>query len=371
MAPLLAEMKKERDLRGALVHTGQHDDWAVSDLLFRDLDLPQPDVFLNVGSGSHARQTALIIQGFEGVLLDLNPDLVLVIGDFNCAVGCSMTAIKLGFPVAHVEAGLRSFDREMPEEINRILTDSVADLLFASERRAVKNLQREGVSTDRIFFVGNLLIDAVKANGDKIARSSILGTLGLVPRTYGVAALRCPCNLEDEQRLGRITAALERLQSSIHMVCSLPGSGRSALEKSSAWRRLSSLPNVQFVEVLGYLDFMKLLGESMLVLTDSGPIQEETTALRIPCLTLMESTERPSTVTHGTNRLVGVDLDRISSESMAILNGSAAAGRLPDKWDGQASRRIVEVLLRRENDIRQMYRSLRRRGLCSGVSSAA
>ena len=371
IAPLMAEMKKHPEIRPTLVHTGQHYDSAMSDVFFRDLDLPHPDIFLNVGSGSHARQTALIIESFEGVLLGLNPDVVVVVGDVNSTVACSVTAIKLGFPVAHVEAGLRSSDREMPEEINRLLTDSIADLLFASERSAVKNLEREGVARDRIFFVGNVMIDTLLMNAEKIARSSILSETRVTPRAYALVTLHRPSNVDDEHSLMQIAMALEELQSRFTLVFPIHPRTAARFQKSKSWQRLSALPNLKMIKPLGYIDFMKLMRESLFVITDSGGVQEETTALGIPCLTVRDNTERPATITHGTNRLVGNDSARIVDEGTKIINGSIVRGQIPEKWDGQAARRAVEVLLKKQYEIKQLYRSVRKREICPEVSSAA
>jgi UDP-N-acetylglucosamine 2-epimerase (non-hydrolysing) len=368
MAPLLAEMRRHPEIRPVLVDTGPYDDLAFFEAC-HDLDLPEPDFFLNVGSGSHARQTALIMQTFEGVLFDLNPDLVLVVGDVDSTVAASMTAIKLGFPVAHVEAGLRSFDREMPEEINRILTDSLSDLLFTSERSAVRNLQREGVAREKIMHVGTVLIDALMMKSENIARSDVLDRLLVVPRTYSVITVHRSSNVDDASNLDRICAAIEDLQKYVKFVFPLHPQTTARLQRTTAWSRLATLPNLQMVEPPGYLDFMKLLREAIFTITDSGGIQEAATALGVPCLTLCSTTERPVTVTQGTNRLVGTDTKRIVSEGMKIINGSIIRGRIPHKWDGQTSKRIVGAILKKREEIKQLYRSVRQRAICSNLSS--
>jgi UDP-N-acetylglucosamine 2-epimerase (non-hydrolysing) len=370
MAPLLAEMKRHPEIHSVLVHTGRQDD-QVFFKACHDLDLPEADYFLNIGSGSDARQTALIMQSFEGVLFDLNPDLVVVVGDVNSTVAASMTAIKLGFPVAHVEAGLRSFDREMPEEINRILTDSVSDLLFTSERSAVRNLQREGVSRDKIMQVGTVLIDALMMKAGAIARSDILKRLALVPRSYSVITVHKSSNVDDASNVARICSAIEDLQEQFKFVFPVQPQTMARLRKTTAWSGLTALPNLQVVEPLGYLDFMKLLRETLFTITDSGGIQEEATALGVPCLTLRNTTDRPVTVTQGTNRLVGTDTERIVSEGMKIINGSLVRGRIPYKWDGQTSKRIVGAILKKREEIKQLYRSVRQRAICSDLSSSS
>jgi UDP-N-acetylglucosamine 2-epimerase (non-hydrolysing) len=370
MAPLLAEMRKHPEIHPVLVHTGPYDDLAFLEAC-HSLDLPEPDFFLNVGSGSHARQTALIMQSFEGLLFDLDPDLVVVVGDVNSAVAASMTAIKLGFPVAHVEAGLRSFDREMPEEINRILTDSVSDLFFTSEQSAVRNLQREGVGRDKIIHVGTVLIDALMMKAETIARSNVLERLVLAPRTYSVISVHRSTNVDDAANLDRICAAIEDLQEHVKFVFPVQPQTNARLQRSTGWRRLAALPNLQIVEPLGYLDFMKLLRETLFTITDSGGIQEEATALGVPCLTLRNTTERPVTVTQGTNRLVGTDPERIVSEGMKIINGSVIRGRIPHKWDGRTSKRIVGAVLKKREEIKQLYRSVRHRAICSDLYSSS
>ena len=372
MVPLLAEMKRHPEINPVLVHTGPHDDLGFLEAC-RDLDMPEPDYFLNVGSGSHARRTALIMQGLEGLLFDLNPDLVMVVGDVDSTVAASMTAIKLGFPVAHIEAGLRSFDREMPEEINRILTDSVSDLLFTSERSAAHNLHREGVARAKITHVGTVLIDALLMKAPTIARSNVLERLALAPRTYSVITVHRSSNVDDASNLDRIFAAIEDLQKHLKFVFPVHRQTITRLQKSTAGSRLAALPNLQMVEPLGYLDFMKLLREALFTITDSGGIQEEATALGVPCLTLRNSTERPATVTQGTNRLVGTDTERIVSEGMKIINGSIVRGKIPHKWDGRTSKRIVGAVLKKQEEIKQLYRSVRKRAICSDLfnSSAA
>ncbi len=369
IAPLMAEMKKHPEIQPVLVHTGQHYDEIMSDVFFRDLDIPKPDVSLNVGSGSYARQVALIIQGLEGVLLDVSPDLVLVVGDVNSTVASCMTAIPLGFPVAHVEAGLRSFDREMPEEINRVLTDSISDLLFATERSAVKNLVCEGRPRNQIHFVGNVMIDTLVMNADKIARSSILSTLALSPRTYAVVTMHRPANVDEPGSLERITKALTELQRHIKLVFPIHPRTAARLDRFGWWQRLISLPQLQLIDPLGYVDFIKLMRESLFVMTDSGGVQEETTALGVPCLTLRENTERPVTVTQGTNQLVGTDESKIVAKALELINGVIFRGGVPEKWDGCASKRIVSLLLKESTKIKSLYNGVKQRGICLDLAS--
>ena len=369
IAPLIAEMNKHPEIDPFLVHTGQHYDEAMSDVFFRDLEIPQPDVCLNVGSGSNPGQMARMMQGLEAVLADINPDLVLVVGDVNSTTASSLTAVSLGYPVAHVEAGLRSFDREMPEEINRVVTDALSDFLFATETSAVENLLREGKPQERIFFVGNVMIDTLAMNTEKIARSTILQELGLSPHSYAVATLHRASNVDDPNALAQIAEALGDLQQHIRLV--FPIHPRTALRLHSlrSWQQLASLPNILAVKPLGYLDFIKLTKESMFVLTDSGGVQEESTCLGVPCLTLRKNTERPVTITQGTNQLVGTKHEEILENGLQILNGSICRGRIPEKWDGQASMRIVSVLLQESEMIKRMYGGVRERGICLDMLS--
>lgn len=371
IAPLMAEMKKRPGITPVLAHTGQHYDTVMSDVFFRDLELPEPNIYLNIGSGSHARQMALMCQAFEGLLLDVNPDLVLVVGDVNSTVSASLTAIKLGFPVAHVEAGLRSFDREMPEEINRVVTDAIADMLFATEKSAVRNLLREGVPREKIFFVGNVMIDTLMMNAPKIAHSNALERFGLVPKSYALVTLHRPSNVDDKEALVQIAEALEELQGHTKIVFPVHPRTVARLERFGIWERLTGLPNIKVIEPLGYIDFTKLMGESLMVLTDSGGVQEESTALGIPCLTVRKNTERPVTITQGTNRLVGNDKKKIVAEGLKIIDGMLIPRRTPEKWDGMAAKRVIDILVKNAEKIKQLHRSVRERDLWQGISSAA
>ena len=371
IAPMMAEIKKHTEVCPFLVHTGQHYDEVMSDVFFRDLEIPQPDICLSVGSVSKPRQVARIIQGLEDVLLDINPDLVLVVGDVNSTLASALTAVTLGYPVAHVEAGLRSFDREMPEEINRVLTDAIADLLFATEGSAVENLLREGRTPEQIFFVGNVMIDTLRMNADKIARSAILQNLNLSPKTYAVLTLHRPSNVDDPSSLARIAGALEELQRHTRLVFPIHPRTAARLDCLASWQQLSSLPNIQAVAPLGYLDFIQLMKESLFVLTDSGGVQEESTALGVPCLTLRENTERPVTITQGTNQLVGTRKETIVAKGLEIINGGIFRGRIPEKWDGRASERIVSVLLQNAGTIKQLYGAVKKREICLDMLTRA
>jgi UDP-N-acetylglucosamine 2-epimerase (non-hydrolysing) len=341
IAPLMWEINSRTGIEAYLVHTGQHYDERMSRLFFEQLEIPRPDIDLGVGSGSHAVQTAEVMKRFELVVLEQRPDAVVVVGDVNSTIACAMTAVKLGVPVAHVEAGLRSFDRTMPEEINRILTDAISQWLFVTEPSGVENLLREGVADDHIFLVGNVMIDTLLACRELSRRSSVLNDLHLAGRTFGVLTLHRPANVDDPAVLAGILAAIGCLQREVPIVFPVHPRTRNALEGHD----LAAMPGLIVTEPLGYLDFMKLLAEARLVLTDSGGIQEETTVLGVPCLTLRNNTERPITIEQGTNHLVGLDPKGIVIAAQKTLSEPPPAGRVPDLWDGRAAVRIVDILL--------------------------
>jgi UDP-N-acetylglucosamine 2-epimerase (non-hydrolysing) len=345
IAPLMREMKKYPEIHPILVHTGQHYDDRMSKLFFQDLQIPKPDIDLEVGSASHAVQTAKIMVAFEQELLKEQPDLIVVVGDVNSTIGCALPAVKLHIPVAHVEAGLRSFDREMPEEINRLLTDAISDYLFVTEPSGEKNLLREGVSKDKIYFVGNVMIDTLLANKAKAEQSFILQTLNLSPQKYAVLTLHRPSNVDDRETFLRILDALEEIQTHLPIIFPVHPRSRKRIDEFELTARVAKMKNFCLIEPLGYLDFLKLTAEAKFVLTDSGGIQEETTILRVPCITLRENTERPITVQQGTNVIVGTNTGRILEESHSILNGKVITSQMPDLWDGNAAERIVKILL--------------------------
>jgi UDP-N-acetylglucosamine 2-epimerase (non-hydrolysing) len=341
VAPLTWEARRRDGVEMHLVHTGQHYDEKMSHLFFDELRLPRPDVNLEVGSGSHAVQTAEVMRRFEPVVLEHKPDLVLVVGDVNSTLACALTAAKLLVPVAHVEAGLRSFDRTMPEEINRLLTDAISDWLFVTEPSGLDNLRNEGVPADRVFFVGNVMMDTLVACRPRVEASPVLDRLKLQPGRYAVLTLHRPANVDDPRTLGRLMGAIGRLQEEVPFV--FPVHPRTH-KTMSAYQQGGKLANLIFTEPLGYLDFMKLLSQTRLVLTDSGGVQEETTFLGVPCLTMRENTERPVTVAEGTNRLVGLDPERIVAEGLRALAEGGGKKRVPEKWDGHAAGRILDVL---------------------------
>lgn len=345
IAPLMRAFAARPGFTTRLVHTGQHYDENMSRAFFDDLHLPRPDVNLEVGSASHAVQTALIMQRFEPVVLRERPDAILVVGDVNSTVACALVAVKLGVPTLHVEAGLRSFDRSMPEEINRLLTDAISELLFVTEPSGVANLEREGIPPSRIHLVGNVMIDTLRAHQTLAERSPILQRLGLTARGYAVLTLHRPATVDHPEVLAGVCTALEEIQRAMPLVFPVHPRTRGQLERSGLLPRLQRWPNLRLTEPLGYLDFLKLMSAAAVVLTDSGGIQEETTVLGVPCLTLRENTERPITIEQGTNQLVGMNPDSILAGLRAVRAG-AVRGRIPDLWDGQAAGRIADIILR-------------------------
>jgi UDP-N-acetylglucosamine 2-epimerase (non-hydrolysing) len=346
IAPLLEAMAEAPEIVSRLVHTGQHYDHAMSQAFFEDLAIPAPDFFLGVGSGSHAEQTAKVMMAFERVLLAERPDLAVVVGDVNSTLAAALVAAKCLVPVAHVEAGLRSGDRTMPEEINRILTDHCSDYLFTHSEDADANLRAEGVAAGKIHLVGNVMIDTLRKYQEPARRRRAAEGLGLAPGRYALLTLHRPSNVDDPAAFGRILDGLETVLDRLPVVFPIHPRSRKRLEEFGLGARIARLDNLRLSDPLGYLSFLGLMMEARLVLTDSGGIQEETTALGVPCLTLRENTERPVTVRLGTNRLVGSDPDRLRREARAILDGGGPAGGLPPLWDGQAARRIVAILRR-------------------------
>lgn len=351
MAPLVRHIKEEWNdtFETTLVHTGQHYDEKLSQVFFEELQIPQPDVNLGVGSGTAVRQISEIMQRFEEVLLWKKPDRVVVVGDVNSTLATGLAAEKMGIPVAHVEAGLRSFDRMMPEETNRVLTDRLSDLLFATEESAVQNLLSEGFEKERIFWVGNVMIDALISHAQEAERSTILNRVNLAPQQYALVTLHRPANVDTSEGMGRIWAILSEVEKRMRVLFPIHPRTGARIDEFGLGSAFRSLRNVTLCEPVGYLDFIRLMRDAKMVLTDSGGIQEETTALGIPCLTLRENTERPVTITEGTNLLTGTDPDRVLAAVIDILEGRGKRGKIPALWDGQAARRIVRILQSRSN----------------------
>lgn len=348
IASLVRRMRVVKGIDHLLVHTGQHYDESMSEQFFEDLSIPRPDINLNVGSGTQGEQTAEILRRFEPVASEYQPDVVLVVGDVNSTIACALAAKKIGLDVAHVEAGLRSFDRTMPEEINRVLTDAIADLHFATEESAVRNLRREGIGGDKIFFVGNVMIDTLKAQRKHAEASLIRTRLGLDRGTaqYALVTLHRPSNVDDPKVLESLLRVLGQLSECLPVV--FPIHPRTL--KSIQQARLGSYLNLhsfRAIEPIGYLDFLNLMTHASLVLTDSGGIQEETTVLGVPCLTVRKNTERPVTVKQGTNQIVGTDPEKIMKAACRALRVGSQSYKIPKFWDGHAAERILRVLLSR------------------------
>ncbi|MGI9196433.1 MAG: non-hydrolyzing UDP-N-acetylglucosamine 2-epimerase [Candidatus Nanopelagicales bacterium] len=335
-APVIAALASA-GVRQRLVHTGQHYDDRMSEIFFRELNLPRPDVNLGVGSGSHARQTAALLIGLEQELLETRPELVIVYGDVNSTLAAAIAASKMGTPVAHVEAGLRSFDMSMPEEINRIVTDRLSDLLFCTSPDAIAHLAHEGTPTERIYLVGNPMIDTLLANLDRLDADAARSSLGL-PEDYLVATLHRPGNVDDPESAAVLVELVHAAASRADIVLPLHPRGRAVLEALG----IDDHPRVHVVEPLGYLDFVSLVRGSAAVITDSGGVQEETTMLGVPCLTLRPNTERPITITHGTNRLAS------PQTLLALLDEAldeAPEDVTPPLWDGHAGERIADIII--------------------------
>ena len=345
IAPILTSLRREPDrFEPLLVHTGQHYDVRMSDVFFQELGLPEPDHHLEVGSGSHGEQTAKVMVAFEKVLLSESPDLVVVVGDVNPTLACAVDAAKLCIPVAHVEAGLRSRDRRMPEEINRILTDAISSLLFTPSRDGDVNLKQEGLPAERIHFVGNVMIDSLRLLEPMADRSDVLDRLGVGERGFAMLTLHRPSNVDDEAVLRGILSALNEIQREVPII--FPAHPRTVgrISEFGLKGQVDDMANMHLIEPVSYLDSLKLQKASRMVLTDSGGLQEETTAFGVPCLTIRENTERPVTLDEGTNTLVGTAPESIVDTARRVIAGDYKAGRIPELWDGHAAERIVGVI---------------------------
>ncbi|HEY7728245.1 MAG TPA: UDP-N-acetylglucosamine 2-epimerase (non-hydrolyzing) [Candidatus Eisenbacteria bacterium] len=342
MAPILAALRAYPEIHPFLVHTGQHYDEEMSRVFFVDLGMPAPDRDLEVGSDTHARQTARIMTAFDALLDERPSRLVVVVGDVNSTLACSLVAVKRDVPVAHVEAGLRSRDRTMPEEINRLVTDSVSDLLFATSPDAIGNLKAEGIPESKIHLVGNPMIDTLQRHVERARARGVERSLGLARGGYALVTLHRPANVDTPDGLSAILRSLDRLASRIPVVFPVHPRTRERMDRLG----FTPGPELRLLEPLGYLDFLGLMDSARFVLTDSGGIQEETTVLGVPCLTLRANTERPITITEGTNRLLGTEATAILPAAEAILGGAAVPQRCPALWDGRAGERIATVISR-------------------------
>jgi len=344
ISPLIQAMHKSSFIKPVLLHTGQHYDYNMSENFFNELGIPKPDIYLGVGSASHGKQVAMIMKKFDEYCEEHNPDLVLVVGDVNSTMACSIVAVKRHIKVAHVEAGIRSLDRSMPEEINRIVTDSVSDILMPPTKDAIENLRNEGHSNDKIFLVGNIMIDTLLRQQHKIQKSKILSQFDLRTKEYALLTLHRPSNVDDIIELTNIIDAIENIQQKIKIVFPVHPRTRGKIEEFELSERIDEMKNFIMTDPLGYADFGKLVYDSRFVLTDSGGIQEETTVYNIPCITLRKNTERPVTVWEGTNELAGSNTDLILEFADKILDNNWKSGKVPELWDGKTSERIVDVL---------------------------
>jgi UDP-N-acetylglucosamine 2-epimerase (non-hydrolysing) len=348
IAPIVRALQAQDALSFKIIHTGQHYDREMNDVFFEELGIPQPDVFMAAGGGSHAQQTAKIMVGFEELCTAERPAAVLVVGDVNSTLACSIVAKKLNIPVAHVEAGLRSGDMAMPEEINRLVTDSISDWFFVTEPSAVQHLRREGKSEDKIHYVGHVMVDNVLYQADKLSNADTTGfeTTGFKAAQkekggrYGVVTLHRPSNVDDADNFTRIAGALKEIASELPLIFPVHPRTRANIEKFG----IDLGPNITLAGPQAYMAFLNLWKDAAVVLTDSGGLQEETTALGVPCITIRENTERPVTVEEGSNVLAGTDPHKIIDEARRVLRGEGKQGRRPHLWDGKAAERIVAIL---------------------------
>ncbi len=342
VAPLIKELKLQ-DIDYKLIHTGQHYDYNMSKIFFKDLGMPEPDIHLDVGSHSHAVQTAKIMIEFEKIILQEKPSAIIVVGDVNSTIACALVAKKLFIPIIHVEAGLRSFDQRMPEEINRILTDGLSDLLFTTEKTAEINLKKEGIDSKKIFFVGNVMIDSLIENIEKTKNLQYYKKFDLKESDYALMTIHRASNVDNKEMLEKIIDIFVHIQKKIKLFFPMHPRTKKNLEKFNLIDQLKK-ENIIFSEPLGYLEFLDLMNHSRFILTDSGGIQEEASFLKIPVLTLRENTERPITIEQGTNTLVGNDFDKINFLVDDILTNQYKKGKNIEKWDGDASKRIVKII---------------------------
>ena len=343
MAPLYKEFTKfKNEFEIKLIHTGQHYDERMSKFFFDDLQMPKPDEYLEVGSGTHGKQTAKIMERYEEVLLKDKPDLVIVAGDVNSTSACAIDAVKLHIPVAHLEAGLRSFARSMPEEINRILTDAISNYLLTPSIDGNENLVAEGVSKDKIFFVGNIMIDSLMQYQNKAKNSDILDRID-VKDDYALITLHRPSNVDNKEGLLTILNAFEEISKSISLIFPIHPRTTKQIQTFELEEKVKKMKNLHLVPPVGYYDFLKLQMDAKFILTDSGGIQEESTYFGVPCLTLRPNTERPITITQGTNTLVKLETDDIINEAKKILSGNIKKGSIPKYWDGKTAERIVKI----------------------------
>ncbi len=345
MAPLHRAFQKRSGIESKIVHTGQHYDARMSEVFFEQLELPKPNYYLGIGGGSHTQQTAKIMLAFEKILEKEQPDWVLVVGDVNSTIACALVAAKMQILVAHVEAGLRSGDRKMPEEINRILTDSISDLLFVTEQAGMDNLSREGAPPEKVFFVGNCMIDALVHYRDRAAQADTVLKLGLQPKGYALMTMHRPSNVDTLEGLVMLLQLMERISKCLPVVFPIHPRTLNNLERFGLRARLFHIKNLHLLEPQGYIECLSLMQNATVVLTDSGGIQEETTFLQVPCLTFRQTTERPVTVSIGSNEMItDLDPELAHTKIRQILAGNWKTGQIPPLWDGHAAERIADIL---------------------------
>jgi UDP-N-acetylglucosamine 2-epimerase (non-hydrolysing) len=344
-SPLHKAFSQYENVKHIIVHTGQHYDNSMSDVFFKDLNLPEPEIYLGVGSGSHSKQTAEVLTGFEKVILSENPDLVIVLGDVNSTMAAALAAVKSGVRVAHIEAGLRSFDRTMPEEINRIVTDAVSDYFFVTEESGVNNLRREGADQSKIFFVGNIMIDSLVAHESKAVSSRIREKLGLFDRKYFLMTLHRAANVDQKENLVKVLEIIERVSKISPIVYPVHPRAKKMISRFSLETRFNALENLVITEPLGYLDFLNLQMHAVGILTDSGGMQAEATHLNVPCITLRERTEQPVTVEKGTCVLAGLNAEVVYDFAVNAFEGNWKKSDVPPLWDGKTGERIAKIVL--------------------------
>jgi len=358
IAPLKRAFDKHPHIDSIIVHTGQHYDEKMSDIFFNQLEIPKPEYNLGIGGGSHTQQKARVMLAFEPVVEQESPDMILVVGDVNATAACSLVAVKMGIPICHVEAGLRSFDRKMPEEINRMITDSISDLLFVTEQSGIDNLANEGVNPNKVFFVGNVMIDNLIYLEEKSEKSTVLEDLNLIPEEFVLMTMHRPQNVDNKAGLHSILDIIKYVSKRKTVVLPLHPRTKSNLEKFELMTELTTLSNVKLEEPMGYLQFLKLMKNAALIITDSGGIQEETTYVKVPCITFRSTTERPVTISLGTNYLMkDLNVQSVCDLTESILNGEIKECKIPPYWDGQAARRIAEHVytyyLKDEKELKQ------------------
>ena len=345
IAPLHRAFQQHPEIQSKIVHTGQHYDARMSDIFFNQLELPKPDYYLGVGSATHTQVTAKVMLEFEKVVEQEQPDLILVVGDVNSTVACTLVATKMKIPLAHVEAGLRSGDRDMPEEVNRVLTDAVADYLFVTEQSGMIHLAKEGVPDEKVFFVGNVMIDSLVHYREKAKSIGILGQIGIKPKEYILTTMHRPSNVDQVDSLKDIIQIIRNAASQLPVVFPIHPRTSNNMKKLGLFDELAAISNLHLLEPQGYLQFLALMDNANMLITDSGGIQEETTYLQVPCLTFRSSTERPVTVELGTNQLLAdLNPDTVKEKMMEILDGKIRKGIIPPFWDGHAAERIAEIL---------------------------